>query len=244
MVPSRTEKIFTRIYVRNAWGEQESRSGPGSGKTRTGRLRSELSKLIRDLGVRSILDLPCGDFNWMSCVDLSSVQYMGGDIVTPLIANNDSLYAQPGRKFERIDMLHDPLPKVDLILCRDGLVHLSFLDIGRALDAMKKSGSVYLLATTFTEHMRNRDIPTGAWRRLNLSIAPFFFPRAVQILSDARPDGTCPDKALALYRLADLPNLGNLGRAQKIRSAMERGIYRIQSIYHSARHRFTAEFKS
>jgi len=241
MAPSRTEEIFTRIYDRNAWGEQESRSGPGSGKTRTERLRSELSRLIKNLGVRSMLDLPCGDFNWMSCVDLSSVQYIGGDIVTPLIANNNSLYTQPGRKFERIDMLRDPLPKVDLILCRDGLVHFSFSDIGRALSVMSKSGSLYLLVTTFTEHMRNRDIPTGGWRRLNLAIPPFCFPQALQTLSDARPDGTFPDKALALYRLADLLKLGNLGRAQRFRSAMERGLYRMQSIYHGARRR--AEFR-
>src|SRR5215467_10898176 len=126
MASSHIEKIFTRIYVRNKWGDQESRSGQGSGKARTEALRSELSRLLKDLAVQSILDLPCGDFNWMSCVDLSSIQYIGGDIVTSLVAQNNSLHAQPGRRFERIDMLSDVSPKADLILCRDSLVHFSF----------------------------------------------------------------------------------------------------------------------
>jgi hypothetical protein len=241
MGPSRTEKIFTRIYLKNAWGGPESRSGPGSGSARTELLRSELTSLIKNLGVQSILDLPCGDFNWMRHVDLSATQYIGADIVAPIIAQNNSLYAQPGRRFERIDMLRDPLPRADLILCRDGLVHFSFSDIAQALAAMKKSGSVYLLVTTFTEHQRNQDMPTGGWRPLNLALPPFCFPTPLQVLSDARPDGTCPDKALALYRLADLPQqLGRLRPAQSFRAAMERSLYNLQRIYQAAYRRTKA----
>jgi hypothetical protein len=191
--------------------------------------------------VQSILDLPCGDFNWMRHVDLSTTQYIGGDIVAPIIAQNNSHYAQPGRRFERIDMLRDPLPRADLILCRDGLVHFSFADIARALAAMQKSGSVYLLVTTFMEHPRNQDMPTGGWRPLNLALPPFCFPTPLQILSDARPDGTYPDKALALYRLADLPQQpAHLDPAQSFRAAFERGIYHLQRIYRAAHRRTKA----
>lgn len=105
-------------------------------------------------------------------------------------------------------MLGDALPKADLILCRDGLVHFSFPDIALALRAMKRSGSTYLLATSFTAHPVNEDIPTGSWRPLNLDLAPFCFPPASATLLDGpRPDGTYPDKVLALYRLDDLPDL-------------------------------------
>lgn len=233
MVASRTERIFTQIYAKNAWAGLESRSGPGSGTARTELLRSELTRLVKELGVQSILDLPCGDFHWMCHVDLSTAQYIGGDIVAPLIARNNSLYAQPGRIFEQIDMLHDALPTVDLILCRDGLVHLSFSDIVCALHAMKKSGSVYLLTTTFVNHKSNRDVPTGGWRKLNLTNAPFCFARPLQTLPDAPLDGTSPDKVLALYRLTDLPT-HYPGPAESLRSAIERSIYRLQSAYHSA----------
>jgi len=62
------------------------------------------------------------------------------------------------------------------------------------------------LATTFTDHARNDDIATGEWRPLNLDLPPFCFPPPLRVVADGpRPDGTWPDKILALYRLADLP---------------------------------------
>src|SRR5215467_8744490 len=99
---SRTEKIFTRIYARNSWGDAESRSGTGSNIARTELLRARLTRLLKDLGVRSILDLPCGDFNWMRLTELPGIEYIGGDVVSPLIEQNNSLYARPGRKFVRL----------------------------------------------------------------------------------------------------------------------------------------------
>lgn len=205
MAQSSTEKIFARIYARNAWGDAESRSGTGSSLARTQLLRPELTRLLGDLGVGSVLDLPCGDFNWMRATQLPGIDYLGADVVTPLIARNNLQYANPQRRFLRLDMLSDALPRTDLILCRDGLVHLSFFDIARALKQMQEGGATYLLATTFTAHSPNKDIATGEWRPLNLDLAPFLFPAPLTLLADGpRPDGTYPDKALALYRFADL----------------------------------------
>ena len=245
MALSRTEELFTRIYADNAWGGSESRSGPGSGIARTQALRSELERLVRDLLVRSILDLPCGDFHWMNMVDFPATQYIGADIVAPLIAANNQRYARPGRQFVRLDLLRDPLPKADVILCRDALVHLSFSDIAQALHSMKHSGSAYFLVTTFLAHTRNRDIPAGAWRPLNLSLAPFCFPEPLRMLCDARPDGTYPDKVLALYRFADLPShVCNLGSIRRFYAAIDRGTYRMQRFYHGARRRASGAVKS
>ena len=196
------ERIFTRIYRANEWGDAESMSGPGSTVFRTRLLRPRLAELFGRLGIRSLLDLGCGDFNWMRLVDLASVEYIGGDVVPELVQQNVRLYADAGRRFLAMDMLRDTLPRVDLILCRDGLVHFSFADIAVAMRAMKQSGSTYLLATTFTAHARNEDIPTGGWRPLNLSLPPFCFPDTLEVIGDGpRPDGTYPDKALGLYRI-------------------------------------------
>jgi hypothetical protein len=92
-------------------------------------LRPRLAALLRRLGIQSLLDLGCGDFNWMRLVDLASVEYLGGDIVPALIQHNVRRYGAAGRRFVVMDMLRDSLPKVDLILCREGLVHFSFSDI-------------------------------------------------------------------------------------------------------------------
>jgi len=207
MARSDAQKIFTRIYARNSWRDAESRSGPGSTAGRTGLLRSRLSELIGELGVRSLLDVPCGDFNWMRLTELPGVEYLGADVVAELVRTNTLLYGGPGRKFVEIDMLRGPLPQADLVLCRDGLVHLSFSDITSAILAIKKSRATYLLVTTFTACSRNIDVPTGDWRPLNLDLSPFHFPPALRLVPDGpRPDGTYPDKVLALYRVEDLPD--------------------------------------
>jgi hypothetical protein len=174
---------------------------------RTERLRPELSLLLKELEVQSVLDVPCGDFNWMRFTQLPSIEYVGVDVVPDLIRENILRHAGPGRTFVQINMLSGPLPRAGLVLCRDGLVHFSFSDIARALRTIKRSGSTYLLVTTFRSHKKNRDVPTGSWRPLNLEIAPFFFPPALRVLSDAPlPDGIYPDKGLALYRVPDLPD--------------------------------------
>jgi len=77
-----TEKVFFEIYQRNAWASRESASGTGSELKRTHHLRRELAALLRELNVCSLLDLPCGDFNWMQHVNLGEIQYIGADIVS------------------------------------------------------------------------------------------------------------------------------------------------------------------
>lgn len=82
--PSPAE-IFEDIYQNNRWGSSESRPGSGSELRTTDTLREELPKLLRYLNVKSMLDLPCGDYNWMSEVDLGGIFYRGADIVEELI---------------------------------------------------------------------------------------------------------------------------------------------------------------
>ena len=140
--------------------------------------QDELISLLDDWNVRSLVDAPCGDFNWMRHVlgdrDLA---YTGVDIVAEVIDANSSVYASETRRFVCADMTRDDLPKADMIVCRDGLVHLSFADARAAIRNFRRSGSRYLLATTFVNHSRNRDVATGSWRALNLQAAPFPSPR-------------------------------------------------------------------
>jgi hypothetical protein len=55
---------------------------PGSGSDEiTAGTRSVLGKVLRGLGVDSMLDIGCGDWNWMKLLNLSRVKYTGIDIV-------------------------------------------------------------------------------------------------------------------------------------------------------------------
>ena len=64
------QAVFAEIYQTNRWNDSESRSGAGSSLRETETLRAELPALLARHRIESIADIPCGDFNWMSAVDL------------------------------------------------------------------------------------------------------------------------------------------------------------------------------
>jgi hypothetical protein len=197
--------IFTDIYRGNKWVGTDSVSGPGSGLWRTRIVRNKLTNLCRCFAVRSMLDIPCGDFHWMKHVDLDGVDYTGADIVADLIRANGQ-YEAPNIRFLKLNLIEDRLPKVDLVFCRDCLVHLSFRDALAALHAICSSGSTYLLTTTFTSRPRNCNIVTGQWRPLNLEVLPFSFPPPLQTINEERyeDEGEFSDKSLGLWRVEDI----------------------------------------
>lgn len=195
------KNIFTEIYHKKAWGNGESVSGSGSSLEETKRLREALPEIIKNLNIKSILDIPCGDFNWMRHVDLTGIQYIGADIVPELI---DEIYYLTADfndvSFKILDVTKDKLPQVDLVICRDCLVHLSYQDAMNALANICASNSKYLLTTTFTLH-HNEDIETGGWRPLNLMDDPFNFPKPLLVLNEGNPHPYYCDKAIALWRI-------------------------------------------
>jgi hypothetical protein len=203
--------LFRRIFQENLWGNSESVSGEGSNLERTAVVRAELPALLARHGVRSILDVPCGDFFWMKEVALDGIGYIGIDIVPEIIDRNVELYASPQRVFMLGDLIEEALPAADLILCRDCLVHLTYAETRRALDNFRRSGARWLLTTTFTGPRENHEITTGDWRPINLERAPYGFPPPVSVINEQSDEvdgelGAFPDKSLGLWRLADLPS--------------------------------------
>ncbi|HEX6452655.1 MAG TPA: class I SAM-dependent methyltransferase [Trebonia sp.] len=197
------DALFTRFYQTNQWGSGETRSGPGSERARTRQVVRDLNRLIRDFGIRSMLDAPCGDFNWMRDVSLEAVDYLGCDIVEDMIAANSAKYGGWARTFKKLDITVDPMPQVDLILCRDTLVHFSYKRAFATLSNFRASGSKYFLTTTFRETEENVDIGTGWWRPINLQYPPFSFPEPKEVLLD-HSDDHYDDKVLALWDLQAL----------------------------------------
>ena len=197
---------FTRKYLTNAWACEESRSGFGSTLASADGVRRELPALLDDLGVQSMLDIPCGDLHWLKSLDLKLRQYIGADVVEPLIQERIRCDGSPNRRFMRLDLTRDNLPRVDLILCRDCLVHLDYDHIRLALRQIKRSGSNYLLTTTFCNRLENRNIMTGDWRPLNLRLAPFNLPPPSRIIHETSTEADETDKLLALWPLSNLPD--------------------------------------
>jgi hypothetical protein len=162
--------VFKKIKENNSWGSSESVSGTGSSLEQTEILVVELSKLIKEKRIKTFIDIPCGDFNWMRNVDFLDVDYIGADIVDEIIKENIEKYETFNKKFMVIDIIKDSLPKSDIVFVRDCFVHLSYKNIFKAIKNIKRSGSKYLLTTTFTSVNKNNNIVTGNWRPLNLQI--------------------------------------------------------------------------
>lgn len=200
------KRLFTHIYEHNSWGSGESRSGEGSSLRRTETVRSQLPKLIKQWDIKTILDAPCGDFNWMNAMDLSNIKrYIGFDIVAPLIQQNRERYGAPDRRFSVVDIVNDPLPCVDLIICRDCVQHLTDQDVFKLFANVKRSGSRYLLVSNYPKSTENNDIDqiysTARITYRNLLQAPFNFPMPLLAIDEG-----FDSKALSLWRIEDLPN--------------------------------------
>lgn len=188
---------FTLRYRRNYWGDDETHSGPGSRRDSHSVTHSleVLSHLTSLLDLKSIADIPCGDFNWISAYldRYPSVSYVGCDIVGDLIARNRRRY--PGVRFMALDIVSKvPLP-VDLIFCKDLVNHLENEEIVRAIDNMRRSGSTWLLATSNLgyENVRLRRSWYRDSRHVDLAAAPFRYP-----------EPAWHDHYLGLWRLADM----------------------------------------
>jgi len=196
------EDEFTGIYEKRYWGAAGSASGGGSSLESTRVVREVLPRMFRERTISSLLDIPCGDFHWMASVALDGIDYTGGDIVAALIAENKKRDGRDGVRFMHLDAINDPLPRADLVLCRDCLVHLPLADVTKALRNIARSGSKRLLTTTFPSRTENKEIAAGKWRPLNLQAGPFHLPEPDELINEqcGDADGAYADKSLGLWR--------------------------------------------
>ena len=195
------EDRFTVIWKRNAWGSRESVSGTGSTIANTAAIRSSLPIVFEEFKIKTILDIPCGDFNWMKLVDMTGISYLGGDIVAPLISELNENYASGAIQFVQLDITTDSLPKSDLVINRDCLFHLSYRDINNALIRFCESGSKYLLSTSHDNLSTfiNTDIQNGDFRLIDLFESPFHFPRNFYFQIPEPGEGSHPPRSLYLW---------------------------------------------
>lgn len=197
------EDVFTDIYRSQGWGSDESGSGTGSELRATGDVRERLPELMERLGVQTMLDAPCGDWNWMQYVGLPVQKYYGVDIVSEVVDGLSDRFGDDRHEFTAADLTCDPLPRADAVLCRDCLVHVSFQDCARILENFRSTGATWLMLNTYPEIQQNRNQFTGRqWRRLNFQLAPFNFPKPLEEISDG---GDVDPSMLGLWRLRDLP---------------------------------------
>ena len=176
------EQKFTNIYANQSWvpaghSNYESLSGEGSTLAYTENLRKELPKLFDQFNIKSVLDAPCGDLNWMQLVikERPELIYTGGDIVKSLVESHTEKFKNNKNvNFINLDITADTLPSADLMICRDCLFHLSNEHIKMFFKNFAQSNITYLLTTSHAVGHQG-DIESGGYRSLNLLQQPFHF---------------------------------------------------------------------
>lgn len=187
-------------------GRPETSCGAGSTLANTISIRTFLPHIFKDLQIGSVLDAPCGDFNWMAHTDLSGIDYCGVDYdpehlsVAGERSSVPISYAPKSKRLIELDIVNDPLPPCDLVLCREFLQHLPNEQVHNVIRNIRASGAKWLLATSH-DNAVNTDIHSaGMFRPLNLRLAPFDLLDARSSIEDEPGSG----RVLGLWHRSDL----------------------------------------
>ena len=159
--------LFTRIYEQHEWGgkgEGVFCSGSGSTASHGDEYGGVVREFIAEHGIKSVVDLGCGDFTVAGGILMPGVRYVGVDIVEALVERNRKRFADAHVSFEHLDVVTDPLPDGELCLIRQVLQHLSNDEIQAVLAKTRK-----YRYTLITEHLPspsrspkpNKDKPHG-----------------------------------------------------------------------------------
>ena len=187
-------KKFQYIYKSKYWQniENGSLSGSGSNIISTEKIRIELKDFISKYKISSIIDIPCGDWEWMSMFDLSNIEYVGYDVVQELITLNNKKYKSKNINFAVKNLIYDSLPKTDFIIIRDMLNHLDESDIHKCIKNLQNSEFQFIGITNFPDINDNITNILGdkfrlgdRWRPINFSIKPFNLNHPLINLNDS-----------------------------------------------------------
>jgi len=204
------EEVFNIIYDELDWKSTESISGYGSTLEKTIVTRSKLPIFFKKFKIKRLLDIGCGDFNWMKTIIESLEFYKGTDIVERIIKENNSKYSKSNIRFVYENVLEKfnyTKKDFDAILIKDVFVHMPNINILDCLKHFKRSGIKFLIMTNFYEIEKNRDIGSfGMWRPLNFEKPPFNMNKPLRAIleeSETYTFGktTYKDKTLSIWQI-------------------------------------------
>jgi len=185
---------FRETFVTNAWGSDESVSGPGSEITSPLVqnciicIVNFINEFLHDKENIIISDIPCGDFNWINILlkeilektNCKTIEYYAYDIVEKIEEKFNTLEKidHVTYSFQVFNAVTDVSVKADIILCKEMFIHLSYLHINNCLENFKKSGSTFLLCSD-SHNIENKNIEYssfGECRHVSLMLPPFNLP--------------------------------------------------------------------
>jgi len=175
---SNTTDTFESIYKKKLWGEDKNgkgHSGHGSIPENTEEIKGMIEYFIDILKIKTILDIGCGDWQYMSRVNLNGIKYIGIDASKSVIAENNKLYSTNNIKFLHGNICDMDISFTDLIIVKDVLMHLSNSDINTILEKIYNKCKYAIIVDDYDTISINADIKTGEHRPINILANPFNF---------------------------------------------------------------------
>lgn len=189
-------------------------SGGGSTTASTVNTVRFISEVIAKYGIRSIIDAPCGDFNYMQNVLSRSnvTNYYGFDIGHDLIRKNSQKYGKQNILFQELNLVTTKPPvTADLAIVRELLFHIK-PDLGKkVLENVLATGVRYLITTTHPSITKNES-PRDKWGYgedwgyydVNVELEPFNLAPESVLEEVVEPHHMTPgvERKLRLYDLS------------------------------------------
>jgi len=175
-VDHRIVEPFRRHYEDefSTWGNS---SGAGSNVYYNIPYRAFLERFIHLNGVRSIVDIGCGDWMFSRFISFDHVAYQGYDVVPSVIERNRARFGSANVRFDLMPEDLAQVPSADLLVMKDVLQHLPDREILRHRRELFDRFPRCLLTNSYRKHEtpRNIDIDYGEFRSLDLNAAPYHF---------------------------------------------------------------------
>jgi hypothetical protein len=140
------ESIFSKIYRDHVWGTgglDSPLSGQGSLPHVAKPYVDFVERIIERYAISSVLDVGHGDWKMWQDYKFENTNYLGIDVAESISESNMVKFGNDRRRFMQVAP-SDPLPKADLLLCKDVLQHLSNIDIDNLLSQISKFKYVIL----------------------------------------------------------------------------------------------------
>ena len=197
------EESFSEIYEKHSW-DGETRSGNGSDLANTQFLREDYQRFLKDEGIKSILDIGCGEFNWQQHLDFTGIDVIGIDIVSEVVETLTNKF--PQFSFIHHDMV-ESAPDIqysEVVFSRDVIQHLDIEDIRKFIRNSVKINEGFLILNHYPELTKNNEpLVKDQWRYrpINLFAEPFNFPRPYKTFRDSG------NKVTSVWKTEDIRKL-------------------------------------
>ncbi len=183
-------------FVKRRFGTPETFCGHGSYRINAIDAKKFINNIIFNYCIESMLDIGCGDLNWIDIDFITKgefgVNYTGYDFDEGFIKQNKKRFPRCLFKQKDVRLLTE-LPKVDLILCRDLLLHLETIHIESLLNVFLHSGSRWLITNNYCID-KNKNLNSSMKysrrkrksRTINLNLEPYNWPKSKKQIAEIK----------------------------------------------------------